>query len=267
MKNICVLSGFLATLFMFHSCSVSKTGNSSPLQLKVLTYNIHHANPPSKPDFIDLPAIVKVIKESKADIVGLQEIDVHTERSGKGLDQAAELGRLTGMHYYFVKGIDYQGGEYGVAILSRFPIIKSDSLRLPMKEGIGGEPRVLAVITVEPVKGKKVVFANTHLDLKPETRILQARAIVNYLNKIQSPVIFCGDLNAKPGSEPINLFDEYLTRSSIPNGLTIPQINPRSEIDFIMFKPASRFNILKHEVINEPYASDHLPVLVELELN
>ena len=266
MKNVNYFFGFIITLLICHSCSVSKTGNNSPMQLKVLTYNIHHANPPSKPDLIDLPAIVKVIKESKADIVGLQEIDVHTERSGKGLDQAAELGRLTGMHHYFVKGIDYQGGEYGVAILSRFPIIKSDSLRLPMKEGIGGEPRVLAVITIEPVKGKKIVFANTHMDLKPETRILQARAIVDYLKDIQSPVIFCGDLNAKPGSEPINLFDEFFTRSSILNGFTIPQINPKSEIDFIMFKPANRFKILKHEVINEPYASDHLPVLVELEL-
>lgn len=267
MKNVCIIGGFLFTLFLLSACSATKSGKNNPIQIKVLTYNIHHANPPSKPDLIDLPAIAKVIIESKADIVGLQELDVHTERSGKDLDQAAELGKLTGMQHYFVKGIDYQGGEYGIAILSRFPIIKSDSLRLPMKEGIGGEPRVLAVITIEPARGKQITFANTHMDLKPETRVLQARAIVDYLSDIQSPVIFCGDLNAKPGSDPVKIFDEHFTRSSIENGLTIPQINPRSEIDFIMFKPSNRFKILKHEVINEPYASDHLPVLVELELN
>src|SRR5690606_40296823 len=88
----------------------------------------------------------------------LQEVDVNTIRSGKGINQAAELARLTGMNYFFVKGIDYQGGDYGVGILSKFPILETDSLRLPMKEGAGGEPRVLAMVTVEPAKGKKLLL-------------------------------------------------------------------------------------------------------------
>ena len=267
MNNVSLGRLFFATFFLLSACSSTRTGKRNNIRIKVLTYNIHHANPPSMPDLIDMGAIAKVIKESKADIVGLQELDVYTERSGKYLDQATELGRLTGMHHYFVKGIDYQGGEYGIAILSRFPIIKSEHIRLPMKEGIGSEPRVLAFITIEPVKGKQITFANTHMDLKPENRVLQARAIVDYLRTIQLPLIFCGDLNAKPGSVPIKIFDMYFTRSSIENGFTIPQINPRSEIDFIMYKPSNRFKIMKHVVINEPYASDHLPLLVELELN
>ena len=205
MKNLLFFSQLLLTFLFFNSCAFVNSNKSSALKVKVLTYNIHHANPPSKVDFIDLPAIAKVIIESKADLVGLQEIDVNTVRSGRKINEAAELGKLTGMHYYFAKGIDFQGGEYGIAILSRFPIIKAEKLVLPMKTGIGGEPRVMATITIEPIKGEQIIFANTHLDLKPENRILQANAIVNYLDKMQLPIIFCGDLNTSPGSEIVSI--------------------------------------------------------------
>lgn len=231
--------------------------------LKVLTYNVHHANPPTKEGFIDLPAIARVINDSGADLVALQEIDVDTKRSGKGIDQASELGRLTNMHHFFVKGIDYEGGEYGIAILSRYKILKTDSLRLPMKEGVSGEPRVLALVTVEPIKGKPIVFGSTHLDLKAETRVLQAEAITEHLENVKVPVILGGDFNARPESPEINILDQHFTRSSIPNGFTIPVTNPNREIDFIMFKPEDHFKVKKHQVIDEQYASDHLPVYVE----
>ena len=267
MKNVYYFLSFFATLLLISACSATKTGINDKVKIKILTYNIHHANPPSKPGVIDLAAIAKVINESKADIVGLQELDAHTTRSGSELDEAAELGRLTGMYYYFAKAIDFAGGDYGVAILSRFPIIKFENLKLPMNDGVGGEPRILAAITIEPVKGKQIVFANTHLELNAENRILQARAIVDYLGKSEIPVIFCGDLNSSPGSNTIKLFDEHFTRSIISNGFTFPQDNPDREIDFIMFKPANRFKVLKHDVINEFFASDHRPVMVELEMD
>lgn len=232
--------------------------------LKVLCYNIHHANPPSKPGLIDLPAIAKVINNSGADLVALQELDINNTRSGKELNQIAELGRLTGMNFFFVKSIDFGGGEYGVGILSKFPILKTDSLRLPMKEGIGGEPRVVAIVTVAPSKGKELIFASTHLDLKAENRVLQSQAIIEKLGKTKTPVVLCGDFNATPDSEVIANLDKYFKRSSIPNGLTIPQINPTEEIDFVMFRPAKKFKVTKHVVIDEPYASDHLPLYIEL---
>lgn len=232
--------------------------------LKVMTYNIHHANPPAHGDLIDLDAIAAVIKKSGADLVALQEVDVHTIRSGKDIDQATALGRLTGMHSFFVKGIDYQGGEYGVAILSRFPLLSTDSLRLPMEENSGGEPRVLAMVTVEPRKGKKIVFASTHLDLKPQNRLLQMEAVVERLKQEAHPVIVGGDFNAVPESEVMAGFDRFFKRSSIPEGFTIPVVHPTREIDFLMFRPEKKFRVIKHEVIDEQYASDHLPVYVEL---
>lgn len=89
--------------------------------LKVLTYNIHGARPPAQKDVIDLAAIARVIRASDADLVALQEVDVRTERSGKEIDQAQDLGRLTERKVFFAKGIDFQGGEYGIAILSKLP--------------------------------------------------------------------------------------------------------------------------------------------------
>lgn len=232
--------------------------------LKVLTYNIHHANPPGHDGLIDLEAIARVIKESGADLVALQEVDVHTIRSGKNVDQASELGRMTGMNSFFVKGIDYQGGEYGIAILSKLPFVATDSLRLPMEENSGGEPRVLAVVTVEPSQGEKIVFANTHLDLKAGNRQLQMEVIIDYLKQQAFPVILGGDFNALPESDVIAGFDRFFKRSSVRGGYTIPVVDPTREIDFLMFRPEQRFRVKKHQVIDEQYASDHLPVYVEL---
>lgn len=250
-------------LFCLALVFFSFSGSDEKL-LKVLTYNIHHANPPQHGDLIDLEAIARVIKKSGADLVALQEVDVHTVRSGKDVDQAAELGRMTGMHSFFVKGIDYQGGEYGIAILSKFPFLATDSLRLPMEANSGGEPRVLALVTLELREGEKIIFANTHLDLKAENRQLQTETIINYLKQQEVPVILGGDFNALPDSEVIAGFDRFFKRSSIPGGYTIPVINPTREIDFLMFRPEQKIRVKKHQVIDEQYASDHLPVYVEL---
>ncbi|MBK1439123.1 endonuclease/exonuclease/phosphatase family protein [Parapedobacter sp. ISTM3] len=250
---------FICTVLLF----LVSMGYAQPL--KVLTYNIHHANPPSKQGSIDLEAIARVIRESGAELVALQEVDVYTERSGKHADQAKELGKLTGMHHYFAKAIDYQGGEYGVAILSKHPFMTTGNQPLPMAENVGGEPRTLAMAVVEPRAGKPLVFACTHLDLKPENRLLQAREIVKWGAGLDLPVILGGDFNAQPDSEAIRLLDACFRRSSVTNGFTIPVESPNREIDFIMFGPKAHFEVVKHEVIEERYASDHLPVYVELE--
>lgn len=234
--------------------------------IKVLSYNIHHCNPPSKAKvgLIDVEGIARVIRESGADLVALQEVDVNTERSGKGINQAKELGRLTGMHYFFVKNIDHQGGDYGVAVLSKFPIIDSLGLKLPMKEGIGGEPRGVAAVVVEPEKGKKILFASTHFDLKEPTRVLQAAEINRVFKKRKEIVIVAGDFNALPDSEVIKTLDKQFVRSCTEScGFTIPEVKPNRTIDFIMSRKKDKLRTISHKVISEPYASDHLPVFAE----
>ena len=234
--------------------------------LKVMTYNLHHCNPPSAGDKIDVDAIAKVISAARPDFVALQEVDVNTERSGKGINQAKELARLTGMNFYFSKAIDHQGGDYGVAVLSKFPILDSIRFTLPIAEGLTGETRTIAAITVEISKGKKIIFASTHLDLKEQTRLSQAALIVQHFEKSDLPMILGGDFNALPDSKVIQYLDQHFTRSCQNCEPTIPVENPDRTIDFIMFKPGKGFESLSTKVINEQYASDHLPVLAELKV-
>ena len=231
--------------------------------IRVMAYNIHHANPPSKEGLIDIESIAKVINEAKADLVALQEVDVYTERSGKTLHQAEAIARLTGMQYYFGKAIDYGGGEYGVAILSKFAITNTKTQALPTEAGTKGEPRVLATAEVSLPGNKKIIFASTHLDAqRNETnRLLQIKKIGELLAKETLPVIIGGDFNADPSRETITIMDSFLKRTCITDcGFTIPVVRPTKTIDYIAYMPASAFTVKEHTIIQEHYASDHLPV-------
>jgi endonuclease/exonuclease/phosphatase family metal-dependent hydrolase len=251
------------------SSSTTGTSGGSSGNIRVLCYNIHHANPPSKPNVIDLDAIAKVIKQQQPDVVALQEVDVYTDRSGKTMHQANELGRLTGMQAYFAKAIDYGGGEYGVAILSRLPMTEMKNTPLPTAAGTNGEPRTLGSVVIALPGGKKVVFAFTHLDAQSSAtnRLLQIRKITEVLKPLELPVILAGDLNAAPGTEVINILDSSFTRTCITGcGFTIPVEKPNKTIDFIAYRPANAFSVIEHKVIDEKYASDHLPVFSVLQL-
>ncbi|WP_247235699.1 endonuclease/exonuclease/phosphatase family protein [Telluribacter sp. SYSU D00476] len=235
--------------------------------LKVMTYNIHHCNPPSEKVKIDVEAIARVINQEKPDLVALQEVDNYTERSGKELNQARELARLTGMKSFFMKALDHQGGEYGVAVLSRLPIVDSVGYLLPRNPELGGEDRAVAAVTVQLPNKKKVIFASTHLDLKEGNRVTESEQIVKHFKDAKLPMILAGDFNALPGSATINYFDQYFTRTCQQNcEPTIPVDKPNRTIDFIMYNPAGGFKAQSTRVISEKYASDHLPVVAELEV-
>lgn len=232
-----------------------------------MTYNIHHASPPSESGKIDMAAIARVINQEKPDLVALQEVDVCTERSGKNLDQARELARLTGMKSFFVKALDFQGGEYGIAVLSKHPILDSAGYLLPRDPALGGEDRAVASITMQLPGDKKVIFASTHLDLEEGNRLSQAKALIGHFEKSGLPMVLGGDFNALKGSPVIGLFDRHFTRTCRDDcAPTIPVANPDRTIDFIMYKPMSRFKVINTRVIDEQYASDHLPVVAEMEI-
>ena len=262
---------------VFFACSKKESGgqpggngngNNTPVDttsnLRVFSFNIHHANPPSRPNEVDMAAIANIIKQQQPHLVALQEVDVCTSRSGKTLHQAEELGRLTGMLAHFAKAIDYGGGEYGVAILSKFPLSNTVNYPLPVVDGSNAERRTLATAVVTMGNGKKIVFASTHLDAEtdPTNRQLQVEKIVDVLKKEQYPVIVAGDFNAVAGTPVINSFDSYFTRTCVANcGFTIPASNPTRTIDFIGYASSEKFLVQEHKVIAETYASDHRPVL------
>ncbi|TZF86025.1 endonuclease (plasmid) [Pedobacter sp. BS3] len=263
-------------LLLTCACNKAKEAPKDPVKppvnkgliVKVMSYNIHIGNPPSKPaNYRDLSAIASVINIEKPDLVALSEVDNKTQRSGVTVDQAKELGKLTGMYYFFTKAMDYQGGEYGDAVLSRFPILESTRYVLPTT-GSGFEPRSVAMITVEK-EGRKFHFAATHLDHTAEdaNRILQANELVKIINQLSIPLIIAGDWNAQPSSQPIEILKQTLTPTCVNNCLlTFPATKPDRTIDYIMYKPLEKFKVLNLRTVNETYASDHLPLTAEIEL-
>ena len=257
-------------LVLFTACN-RRTSPTSATQrsneLHVLSYNIHHCNPPSAGNLIDVDTIAAVIKKVNPDVVALQEVDVNTNRSGT-IDQAKVLGEKTGMKSYFFKAINHDGGEYGLAILTNLTVVNLNKYALPTVPESKGEPRILATIELKGKNGKNFLFACTHLDAQsnPQNRLLQIKEINRIASGAQLPVIIAGDLNAATGTEVINIFDQQFKRTCSNCAFTIPVLKPNKTIDFIGFSPANGFDVLEHEVINETYASDHLPVRARLKM-
>ncbi|WP_159731378.1 endonuclease/exonuclease/phosphatase family protein [Sphingobacterium sp. 18053] len=231
--------------------------------IRVLSFNIHHGNPPSeKESVINLDTIAKIIKNSKADLVGLQEIDVNLGRSYFE-NQAKKLAELTDMHYVFSKGIDLEKGEYGTAILSKSPIERVEKHFLPSP--VESERRSLSIIEVT-IHKRKILFANTHLDLKDKNKIEQAKFITNRFENEKLPTILVGDLNSEPKDPAITELGKVFKKTSITKGFTFPQDKPTTEIDYIMITKSAAAKFSNHRILNEQYASDHRPLYVEINI-
>lgn len=255
------------------SCSprnnpATATGSSPAGSIKFMTYNVHHCNPPSKPGVIDVDAIAGVIRKENPDIVALQEIDVNTRRSGN-INEAALLSQKTGYHsFHFSKSIDHEGGDYGIMILSKYPLSDMETHKLPTDPATGGEPRVLSLATAQLPDGKKIRVASVHLDFHGKTNgPLQMREVNRVLAKESLPVIIGGDFNATESSETIQLLDQAFSRTCKHCAFTIEEGNEKQAIDFIAYKPGTAFSVRSHRVIEEDYASDHRPVQAELKVN
>lgn len=243
-------------------------GNSE--RVKVMSYNIRIASPPSKGwGFTDMQAIADVINKAAPDLVALQEVDVYTERSGRHSHQAKELAEKTGMHYHFAKAIDRSGGDYGVAVLSRFPIIKAESYHLPLTEGSKGEVRAAAVIHTK-IFGEEVVFMSAHLDhLRDEDRKLQVEELNKILrSKSKYPVIFGADLNMKRNNPLLRILEKEVVFNCTDCIPTFPSDKPEVTIDYLMFnaKAFKKYSMSDYRVVNESYASDHLPLMMDISL-
>ncbi len=234
--------------------------------LRIMTYNIHHCNPPSKEaaGTIELNTTASVISKENPDIIALQEVDVNTKRSGF-TDQAQLLAQKLGMTAYFGKAINYDGGGYGVAILSKFALSNSVTYPLPETANPSSEDRVLAVSSINFRNGRSIYFGSTHLDVtNAGNRDLQA-AEINRIAGLQSaPFIVAGDMNADPQSNAIQILEQKFIRTCSSCDFTIPVNNPTKTIDHIAFTKGAAISVRFTKAIQEKYASDHLPVITEL---
>ena len=222
-----------------------------------MSYNIHAMRGMDKK--LDAIRIAKVINDENPDLVALQEVDMFTERSGK-MDAIAVLEKETGMHGVFMRTFDYQGGEFGNAVLSKYPVIEQELIPLPSREEY--EPRLMMRISVLLDNGDTLNFYNTHLDhhRQDSDRPIQMQKIVEEIKKDKHKIIFTGDLNCQPDSEPIDMLNKVLTRCA-SDELTYPADEPYWILDHIYYSEEKGIKNLKFEVVPEKTASDHRPVV------
>lgn len=230
--------------------------------VRIAAYNVKHGL--GMDSVIDLQRIADVLREFDADVITLQEIDRGVTRSG-GVDQATRLGELLGMRAFFGDFMPYQGGEYGMAVLSRLPVVRAVNHRLPD----GEEPRSALEVEVRVGdEGRALSVVGIHFYRTPEERLAQADSLSALLQGREHPVVLAGDFNSRRGDRILRSLsgeDWYVVDKEGPPE-TFPSDAPAREIDFVMLRPAEAFEVVEHRVIQEPVASDHTPILVVLRL-
>lgn len=249
----------LAMLTLAAGCRTTPepAATDTPSSLTVAAYNVRHGV--GMDDVLDLERTAVAIAALDADIVALQEVDEATGRCG-GVDQAAWLGERLGMHHAFGSFMDFDGGRYGMAILSRFPIDAASSWRLPT----GHEPRVALAVEVSPPGCGSVTIVDVHFDWVNDDgfRHAQACEVRSRLESIDTPWILLGDFNDTPGSRTRAMFALLGTEGtrSAEATATWPADAPRVDIDSIVAGPRGAWRPIEARVIAEQVASDHRPV-------
>ena len=254
----------LAVVIISHTAWSQNAVDSSKI-VKVLTFNILHGAT-TKGDF-NLDVIAKVIVNANPDFVALQEVDFKTNRA-RQYDLVTELGWRTKMAPVFAKAMSYDDGEYGVFVLSKYSFLQTRNIALPFS--IGNEPRAALEVVTVLSSNDTIAFVGTHLDhLEDEKdRIAQVKKINEVFSLNKYPTILAGDLNAIPGSTPINILEEvwFASYDKYKPAATYPSDKPFQKIDYVMFYPKNRWKILETEVIQDSIASDHCAYLVTIEL-
>ena len=239
--------------------------SNSKKTLRVMTYNIQHGAGTDQK--VNLPRLAEVINREHPDLVGLQEVDRGVERTLR-VDEIAELSRLTKMEYAFAYNLHYQGGQYGVGVLSRLPILSIDHRRYANRRE--AERRGFIRVRVS-VGGREIDFVTTHLDYQYEDgRQFEIEQLLKALEDTNEPLIIVGDFNAVPVEGSYKLmrerFEDAWEINGEEGGLSYPAIKPAKRIDYIFYPKGFGLRVKRAWVVNT-LASDHLPVIADMEIN
>lgn len=222
--------------------------------LRLVSYNIRNGR--GLDGVEDYQRIADIINRMDADVVALQELDSVTGRSG-GKDLLRELAEQTLMHRVYAPAINYDGGKYGIGMLSKEKPLSSRYLPLPGRE----EARALLVVEFE-----KYIYCCTHLSLTEEDRMLSLPIIREVATKAQKPLFIAGDWNAHPESPFLQALQQDFVLLTNPKQHTFPADKPEETIDYIAaYRPdTAAFVRTAAQVWEEPAASDHRPVVADV---
>lgn len=224
--------------------------------LRLTSYNIQHGEGLDKK--IDHARQAKILRKAHADVAAIQEVDSVTKRNG-GLYSLEEIGRKAKMHATFAPAINFQGGKYGIGILSKKQPMSVRRIALPGRE----ESRMLLV-----AEFRHYVVACTHLSLTDEDRMASVPIIVEEARKWQKPFIIMGDLNDEPGSPFYCEMQKHFLFLNPAYDKTFPADKPDICIDHVaVFMPTPDATISYYRTwVGEETFSDHRPLHARLGL-
>jgi endonuclease/exonuclease/phosphatase family metal-dependent hydrolase len=227
------------------------------MRVRLISYNIKIGAETS------LDEVGRGLASLSPDLVALQEVGLRW-LWGEKADSVAKLSAATTLPYtlYAPALASFDGGSFGVALLSRYPLQQAHVLRLTR---VVDEPRVLACAQVALGSGT-LWFATTHLSYK-EDRISQARQIAAHLATLEGRKVLLGDLNAEPEERlhevaAPGLVDAFAAKGR-GRGLTFSVAEPKWRLDYAMVDPLL---VIERCEVPAVRASDHFPLLVDLAL-
>lgn len=235
------------------------------MNLKIMTFNIQHGHVHLS-DHIDLEKMCDVIRECDPDIVALQEVrgrGTHKDYTAQAEAMAASLN----MHCYFGRSIMVGGtSPYGNAVLSKFPILEAQVIRIPDPvnpvDTRRAESRSLCRAVVS-AQGRELAVYVTHFGLTAEEQEHAVSTTLTTLEGEPRPFVLMGDLNMRPDNPLIAKLNEKLvsTDDMLAGQFSFPSDAPKIKIDYIF---ASHSVTVTHAEILPILASDHCPIAAEI---
>ncbi|MGC9441706.1 endonuclease/exonuclease/phosphatase family protein [Streptomyces sp. WG5] len=253
-------------------------GGGTAVPLRVATYNIHAGT--GSDGVFDLDRQAAVLRALDADVIGLQEVDVHWGARSQGLDTAEELGRRLGMRVSFapIYSLDpvEAGGprrEYGVAVLSRFPVRSATNHEITRLSTQDRNPAPAPApgfgeVTLK-VRGVPVQVFVTHLDYRsdPAVRVAQVADTRRIMARERAELpgarqVLLGDFNAEPSAPELRPLWAEVRDAGTGTGGTYPAAAPVKRIDYVAVGKGVR--VRGASVPEEAVASDHRPVVADV---
>ncbi|UUU44855.1 endonuclease/exonuclease/phosphatase family protein [Streptomyces sp. NBC_00162] len=237
-----------------------------PVPVRVVSYNIHAGA--DADGVFDLDRQAAALHALRADVIGLQEVDVRWGARSRWLDVAGELGRRLGMRASFAPVYRIGGRAFGVAVLSRFRVLAFANHRITrlstQDPGRGPAPAPGFGEVVLEAGGVRLRVYVTHLDHRADSsvRAVQVAETRQIMRRAPGPKVLLGDLNAPPSAPELAPLWRELTDSE-PGAFTFPARHPVKRIDYVAVSAGVRVHAA---VVAGTLASDHRPVVADLRL-
>lgn len=257
MKKWLLWTVVLLGLLSFQEMFAQEQGEAERNTIRIMSYNIRNGR--GLDDVTDLWRTANAINKVAPDVVAVQEVDSVTGRSGQ-TDVLRVLGERTLMYPTYAPAIPYDGGKYGIGILSKEKPRSYHYISLPGRE----EQRAFLWVEFD-----RYIFCCTHLSLTAEDQLLSLPLIRKEAEAAQKPLFIAGDWNATASSPFIAEIGKDFQLLSNPKTATFPANTPDSCLDYIAAyaKSSQPCTRLSSWVPEEKVASDHRPVVVDVRLN